>query len=124
MLSQYALLWAADNPSLVERLIILNTPLAPRAKLRPELAAYKNPVPFMRPKADVRGAAGAVRAGVGRARAAGQALEVAQPGACEGARGRQAAPRCASPRPSPASTPPSLVAAPHAPAMGRRRLTA
>lgn len=37
MLSQYALLWAADNPGLVDRLVILNTPLTRNAKLRPEL---------------------------------------------------------------------------------------
>ncbi|KAI8464082.1 MAG: cytidylyltransferase family-domain-containing protein [Monoraphidium minutum] len=52
VLSQYALLWALDNPGLVERLVILNTPLAASNKLRPELAAYKNPIPFLRPKAD------------------------------------------------------------------------
>ncbi len=31
--------------------MILNTPLALNSKLRPELAAYKNPMPFMRPGA-------------------------------------------------------------------------
>ncbi|KAG2498156.1 hypothetical protein HYH03_003913 [Edaphochlamys debaryana] len=49
ILSQYALLWAQENPGMVERLLILNTPLALNAKLRPELAAYKAALPFMRP---------------------------------------------------------------------------
>lgn len=31
--------------------MILNTPLSPKTALRPELAAYKAPLPFMRPKA-------------------------------------------------------------------------
>lgn len=29
--------------------MVLNTPLATNSKLRPELAAYKAPLPFMRP---------------------------------------------------------------------------
>ena len=37
VLPQYALLWAAGRPDLVERLVVLNTPLSPRAQLRPEL---------------------------------------------------------------------------------------
>ncbi|GBF97090.1 haloalkane dehalogenase-like [Raphidocelis subcapitata] len=52
VLSQYALLWAAEHPGVVGRLLILNTPLAASTKLRPELAAYKNPIPFLRPKPD------------------------------------------------------------------------
>ena len=35
----------------VAKLAILNTPLSQKTPLRPELAAYKNPVPFLRPKA-------------------------------------------------------------------------
>ena len=35
----------------VAKLVILNTPLGLKTPLRPELAAYKNPVPFLRPKA-------------------------------------------------------------------------
>lgn len=46
VLSQYALLWAADNPGLVDRLVILNTPLAASSKLRPELVrARPSPPP-------------------------------------------------------------------------------
>lgn len=41
----------ADN---VAKLIILNTPLSLKTPLRPELAAYKAPLPFMRPKAGAR----------------------------------------------------------------------
>lgn len=50
VLSQYALLWALQNESKVARLLILNTPLSRSSKLRPELAAYKAPLAFMRPK--------------------------------------------------------------------------
>ncbi len=32
------------------RLVIISTPLSMKAKLRPELAAYKSPMAFMRPK--------------------------------------------------------------------------
>lgn len=39
------------------KLVILNTPLGPKTPLRPELAAYKNPVPFLRPKAGAKFAA-------------------------------------------------------------------
>ncbi|KXZ44230.1 hypothetical protein GPECTOR_70g460 [Gonium pectorale] len=49
VLGQYGLLYALEHPDQVERLLILNTPLALNAKLRPELAAYKAPLPFMRP---------------------------------------------------------------------------
>lgn len=47
--SQYALKWALENPGLIARLLILNTPLSKKSSLRPELAAYKTPLPFMRP---------------------------------------------------------------------------
>lgn len=49
MLGQYGLLYALANEDNVDRLFILNTPLALNSKLRPELAAYKSPIPFLRP---------------------------------------------------------------------------
>ncbi len=49
MLGQYGLLYALEHPDQISRLLVLNTPLAVNAKLRPELAAYKAPLPFMRP---------------------------------------------------------------------------
>lgn len=49
MLGQYGLLYALEHEDQVERLFILNTPLATKSKLRPELAAYKNPIAFLRP---------------------------------------------------------------------------
>lgn len=49
VLSQFGLLWALAHQASVERLFILNTPLALGSKLRPELAAYKSPLPFLRP---------------------------------------------------------------------------
>lgn len=49
VLGQYGMLYALEHPDQVARLCILNTPLALNAKLRPELAAYKAPLPFMRP---------------------------------------------------------------------------
>jgi hypothetical protein len=49
ILGQYGLLHALRNEAAIERLFILNTPLATSSKLRPELAAYKAPLPFMRP---------------------------------------------------------------------------
>ncbi len=49
MLGQFGLLHALQHEEQVERLFILNTPLARSTKLRPELAAYKAPLPFMRP---------------------------------------------------------------------------
>eukprot|EP00873_Tetraselmis_striata_P041335 jgi/Tetstr1/461599/TSEL_006700.t1 len=62
ILAQYALLWAAENPDMVEKLVILNTPLSPKTKLPPYLAPYKNPISFMRPKgafaADMHNAGG------------------------------------------------------------------
>lgn len=38
-----------QNPDKVEKVIILNTPLGLKTKLRPELAAYKNRMAFLRP---------------------------------------------------------------------------
>lgn len=49
VLGQYGLLYALQHEDDVERLFILNTPLATNSKLRPELAAYKNPIAFLRP---------------------------------------------------------------------------
>lgn len=51
MLGQYGLLYALKNSDAVDKLVILNTPLDTKAALRPELAAYKNPLSFLRPKA-------------------------------------------------------------------------
>lgn len=62
ILAQYALLWAAENPDMVAKMVILNTPLSPKTKLPPYLAPYKNPIAFMRPKgtfaADLHNAGG------------------------------------------------------------------
>lgn len=49
VLGQYGLLYAQQHPEQIERLMVLNTPLATNSKLRPELAAYKSPLPFLRP---------------------------------------------------------------------------
>jgi hypothetical protein len=49
VLGQYGLLYALAHEDQISRLFILNTPLAVSSKLRPELAAYKSPIPFMRP---------------------------------------------------------------------------
>ena len=57
MLSQYGLVYALDNDDDVARLMILNTPVGLGSKLRPELAAYKNPIAFLRP-GNVSGRAG------------------------------------------------------------------
>jgi hypothetical protein len=48
------MLYALQHSDKVARLLVLNTPVATNTKLRPELAAYKNPVAFLRPKKDVR----------------------------------------------------------------------
>ena len=50
MLGQYGLLYALKNSDAIDKLVILNTPLDIKATLRPELAAYKNPISFLRPK--------------------------------------------------------------------------
>jgi hypothetical protein len=55
VLGQYGLLYALAYEDQVERLFILNTPLATNSKLRPELAAYKNPIAFLRPGSVSRG---------------------------------------------------------------------
>ncbi len=38
-----------QNPDKVEKMVVLNTPLGQKSKLRPELAAYKNQMAFLRP---------------------------------------------------------------------------
>lgn len=50
ILGQYGLLHALAREQDVAKLLILNTPLSIKAKLRPELAAYKSALPFLRPK--------------------------------------------------------------------------
>lgn len=57
VLGQYGLLWALQRSSDVGKLVILDTPLGLNTKLRPELAAYKSPLPFLRPRPDGRFAA-------------------------------------------------------------------
>lgn len=47
------MLWAMRNPDKVEKMVILNTPLGSKSKLRPELAAYKNRMAFLRPDPQV-----------------------------------------------------------------------
>ena len=47
------MLWAMQNPDKVEKMVILNTPLGAKSKLRPELAAYKNRMAFLRPDPQV-----------------------------------------------------------------------
>jgi len=51
VLGQVGLLYALRDEQNIAKLIILNTPLALNSKLRPELGAYQNPIPFLRPKA-------------------------------------------------------------------------
>lgn len=50
VLGQAGLLYALEDEESVSKLVILNTPLSLKSKLRPELAAYQNPIAFMRPK--------------------------------------------------------------------------
>eukprot|EP01023_Acetabularia_acetabulum_P026207 TRINITY_DN2492_c0_g2_i2.p1 TRINITY_DN2492_c0_g2~~TRINITY_DN2492_c0_g2_i2.p1 ORF type:complete len:390 (+),score=79.83 TRINITY_DN2492_c0_g2_i2:77-1171(+) len=50
ILGQFGLLYAAAYPDNIQKLLILNMPLALNSPLRPELAPYKAPLPFMRPK--------------------------------------------------------------------------
>ena len=54
VLGQYGILWASRHAQEVDRLIILGVPLGKRTPLRPELAAYKAGMPFMRPKEDAK----------------------------------------------------------------------
>ena len=50
ILGQYAMLYAARNPDRIAKLVTLNVPLGLKSKLRPELAQYKSPIPFLKPK--------------------------------------------------------------------------
>lgn len=52
VLGQYGLLWALKHADDISHLVILGTPLGVSTSLRPELAPYKSPVPFLRPKPD------------------------------------------------------------------------
>jgi hypothetical protein len=52
VLGQYGLLWALKHAEDISHLVILGTPLGLNTPLRPELAPYKHPVPFLRPKPD------------------------------------------------------------------------
>jgi haloalkane dehalogenase len=52
VLGQYGLLFALQNEADIRKLVVLPTPLGLKSKLRPELAAYKAPLAFMRPKPD------------------------------------------------------------------------
>jgi pimeloyl-ACP methyl ester carboxylesterase len=54
VLGQYGLLWALKRTEDIAKLVILGTPLSTNTKLRPELAPYKSPVPFLRPKPDAK----------------------------------------------------------------------
>lgn len=51
------MLWATQNANKVEKMVILNTPLGAKSKLRPELAAYKNRMAFLRPDPKVNSCA-------------------------------------------------------------------
>ncbi|PSC72647.1 hydrolase or acyltransferase of alpha beta superfamily [Micractinium conductrix] len=57
VLGQYGMLYALENTDSIKKLIILNTPVGLKTPLRPELAAYKNPIAFLRPKKDAKFAA-------------------------------------------------------------------
>jgi hypothetical protein len=52
VLGQYGLLWALNHSEDISHLVILGTPLGLNTPLRPDLAPYKNPIPFLRPKMD------------------------------------------------------------------------
>jgi pimeloyl-ACP methyl ester carboxylesterase len=50
VLGQAAILYAATHPDVVDKVVALNVPFGKKVKLRPELAAYKSPLGFMKPK--------------------------------------------------------------------------
>jgi pimeloyl-ACP methyl ester carboxylesterase len=52
ILGQAALLYAASHTDVVSKVVTLNVPLGLKTKLRPELAQYKNPIAFLKPKED------------------------------------------------------------------------
>ena len=54
VLGQYGMLWALQHPNDVAKMYIINTPVGANTKLRPDLAPYKNPMSFMRPKPEVQ----------------------------------------------------------------------
>ena len=54
VLGQAAVLYAASHPDVVEKVVALNVPFGSKAKLRPELAAYKSPIGFLKPKLGAR----------------------------------------------------------------------
>ena len=50
VLGQAALLYASRSTEVVSKVVTLNVPLGLKTKLRPELAQYKNPIAFLKPK--------------------------------------------------------------------------
>lgn len=52
VLGQAALLYAATHSNVISKVVTLNVPLGLKTKLRPELAQYKNPISFLKPKED------------------------------------------------------------------------
>lgn len=57
VLGQYGMLWALKNRDDIEKLVVISVPLGSKTKLRPELAAFKNPISFLRPKPEAKFAA-------------------------------------------------------------------
>ena len=49
VLGQFAMLWALSHPDKIDKLVVLNTPVGRKSKLRPELAAYKQKMAMFRP---------------------------------------------------------------------------
>lgn len=56
VLGQFGLKWALQHPDRIAKLVVLNTPLTAKARLPGQLAAYKAPMAFMRPKGTFDGA--------------------------------------------------------------------
>lgn len=54
VLGQAAVLYAATHPDVVDKVVALNVPFGIKAKLRPELAAFKSPIGFLKPKLGAR----------------------------------------------------------------------
>ena len=54
VLGQAAILYAATHPDVVDKVVALNVPFGSKVKLRPELAAFKSPIGFMKPKLGAR----------------------------------------------------------------------
>lgn len=57
VLGQYGLLWALKRADDIDKLVIMGTPLGLKTPLRPELAPFKSPLPFLRPKPETKFAA-------------------------------------------------------------------